>query len=243
MYLSLKRLIRTSVPIGLLLLCAHITHAQDHTLVGWMAWFNGVRIQETSWGMHSDVQFRTGKDWSNNSTILIRPGINYHLSNSQTISAGYAATLVTDRPNNLVRQLNEHRIWEQYTLFSKTLNIPTQHRFRLEQRFLNVQQETVFTQRARYFIRGIIPLKKPDDGGFTTGLFTSVQNELFLNIHNHARLNKSFFDQNRLYASFGHRFVSKYDLELGYMNQFIKGNDITPNSFAHIIQVAAYSRF
>lgn len=244
MHFPFKHLCRPLVSLSLLfLLCTHITYAQDHSLVGWAAWFNGVRIKESPWGIHSDIQFRTGKDWSNNSTILIRPGINYHFKNNQTISAGYAATLVTDRSNQVMGQLNEHRIWEQYTLFSKTLNIPTQHRFRLEQRFMKLPDETVFTQRARYFIRGIIPLKKQHNGGFDTGPFTSLQNELFFNIHNHNQLNKGFFDQNRLYASFGYRFVSKYDFELGYMNQFISGNDMTPNSFAHIIQIAAYSRF
>ncbi len=242
MYLPLKHLLRPSMAIGLLLLSTQLTHAQDHTSAGWAAWFNGIRIQGSVWGIHSDVQFRTGSNWSNTSTLLIRPGVNYHLTDKQTISLGYAATLATDRPNGPIRHLQEHRIWEQYILFSKIADIPTQHRFRLEQRFVDVSGTDVFAQRARYFIRGVIPFKK-QPGGFDAGLFTSLQNELFFNVQNSPALNKGFFDQNRLYVSFGHRFATKYDLELGYMNQFVKGKGTIANSVNHIIQIAAYSRF
>lgn len=209
---------------------------QDHIFGSWAAWFSGVRLKG-HWGIHTDLQFRAGRDWSANNSILLRPGINYHLSDKHMVSMGYAATLATNQHLGHVRRLNEHRIWEQYNLFSKK----TLHRFRLEQRFLRLQEDIVFTQRLRYFVRSVIPLQHHNNG-FQEGYFIGVQNELFFNIQNASVLEKNFLDQNRAFASIGYRFKAKYDLELGYMNQFLNGNSLSESTMAHIIQLAFYSR-
>lgn len=240
---SLRTYLFRSFLFVITVLVANSALAQDNLIGGWAAWFNGVRLKESNFGIHTDVQFRVGRDWSNSSVILIRPGINYHLDNKQVVSIGYASTLITDRLNDEIRRLNEHRIWEQYVIQGRLYEIPAQHRFRLEQRFLRMQEEIVFTHRARYFIRGIIPLGRKTESAFTQGMFMSLQNELFLNVQNRTALNKGFLDQNRFYSSIGHRFMAKYDGEIGYMNQLLVGNDFVPTTFAHIIQVAFYSRF
>ncbi len=241
MYLLVLRAVRLLIPKVPLLLFSQLAFSQDHSSAGWAAWFNGVRIKESRWGLHSDVQLRTGNDWHSSATLLIRPGINYHLTHNQTISAGYAATLTTGQTNGITGRLGEHRIWEQYALFSKLLGIPVQHRFRLEQRFLRRADETVFAQRARYFIRGIIPLQQPVEEPLARGGFVSLQNELFFNIQHRSATNGNVFDQNRAYASIGYRFSRRYDVEAGYMNQFVLRN-ASPNTLVHIVQIAFYSR-
>ncbi|GGG98589.1 hypothetical protein GCM10007415_37740 [Parapedobacter pyrenivorans] len=215
-------------------------HAQDHVFGGWAGWFNNVRFSE-NWGMNNDIQFRTGKDWNTNSLLLIRPGVNYYVNTRQTASVGYAATLVTSQLPVAGNRLTEHRIWQQYIINGDLLRMPTQHRFRLEQRFLRRPDETVFAQRARYFIRGMIPLSRPLGERFERGAFISLQNELFFNIHNKAALNGRLLDQNRAYASVGFRISSRYDIEAGYMNQFLLRNAM-PNAFTHIAQIALYTR-
>jgi len=191
--------------------------------------------------MNNDIQFRAGKDWSDNSLLLIRPGLNYYVNAAQTASAGYATTLVTNTLSAGSNRLSEHRIWEQYIITDRVLSIPVQHRFRLEQRFLKRPNDVIFAQRARYFIRGIVPLNQPTRAQFDRGAFMSLQNELFFNIHNRSALNGKIFDQNRAYASIGYRFSEKYDIEAGYMNQFLARSGV-PNNMVHVIQIAAYSR-
>lgn len=223
-----------------LLLTISSLKAQDNQFGNWYAWFNNIKFSE-KWGMNNDIQFRGGKNWRENSLFLIRPGINYYISTNQTASIGYATTILTNNLNGGQPRLTEHRIWEQYIITDKIFNIPFQHRFRLEQRFLKRSHENVFAQRARYFIRGIIPLSIPLKEPFNQGFFTAIQNELFFNIQNKNNLNGSFFDQNRAYVAFGYRFSSKYDLELGYMNQFLKRSS-PPNQLTHIAQIAFYTR-
>lgn len=239
MYLLVVRFTRLFIPKAFFLLCSQLAFAQDHIFGGWTAWFNTARFSE-KWGMNNDIQFRFGKDWSSNSMLLIRPGVNYHINARQIASVGYAASVVTNQLSQGMNSVGEHRIWEQYIITGRVIGVPVQHRFRLEQRFL-MRTETVFAQRVRYFIRGIIPLQQPLAEPLTRGGFISVQNELFFNIQHKSALNGSLFDQNRVYMSMGYRFSRRYDLEAGYMNQFLL-RGASPNTAVHIAQIAFYSR-
>ena len=114
------------------------------------------------------------------------------------------------------------------------------HRFRLEQRFIERQTDNVFAQRLRYFVRGLIPVEK-SSGAFTKGMFAGLQNELFLNLQHKEKLNNKVFDQNRAYAFLGYRLKKEIDLELGYLNQYVKGSSTGITN--HAVQIAVYSRF
>jgi|SRR5690606_6667573 len=216
-------------------------YAQDYAFANWAAWFNNAKFSE-KWGLVNDIQFRAGKDWSNNSLLLIRPGINYYIDSKQTVAAGYATTLVTGQLAAGGRRLTEHRIWQQYILTGRLGSAAIQHRFRLEQRFLRRPDETIFAQRFRYFVRGVIPFTRASEDAFTRGPYGALQNELFFNIQHNHRLNGHIFDQNRAYVAAGFRFSRRYDLEVGYMNQFLVRKDPAPNLMSHIVQLALYTR-
>ncbi|PPK99473.1 DUF2490 domain-containing protein [Parapedobacter indicus] len=240
MHLPVKHPTRLFLTIASLSLFTLQSVAQEHVFNSWLAWFNNVKFTD-KWGMNHDIQFRAGNDWSSNSSLLIRSGINYYVNQRQTAALGYAATLATHELATDASRLTEHRIWQQYIITGTTLGVPLQHRFRLEQRFLKRPDETAFTQRARYFIRSVIPLRSPSDQPFHRGIFTSLQNELFFNIHNQKATNGKWFDQNRAYVSIGFRFSEKYDLETGYLNQFLV-RKAAPNSMIHSWQIAIYTR-
>lgn len=217
-----------------------LLYAQTREQTGWIASFNSLRFSE-KWGMHFDLQVRSADDLDYVRNLLVRPGLTYFLTDKQNITAGYALIGTFARPgDNTTRNLTEHRIWEQYILNHKIRNIAITHRLRLEQRFIERAAEDVFSQRLRYFVRGVIPLK-PVSGTFTNGLFTAVQNELFFNLQNKDKVNNAFFDQNRAYLALGYRLNKKFDLEAGYLNQYTNG--LSRNIMNHIVQVAAYTRF
>ena len=98
---------------------------------------------------------------------------------------------------------------------------------------------SLYANRIRYFIRNVIPLQHQK--AFSKGLFAALQNEVFVNIGNKANVNGKYFDQNRLYLALGYRINPSFDLETGYLNQYINGRN---NSFInnHVWQLAGYLR-
>lgn len=214
---------------------------------GWIASFNTIKTgKQTS--LHTDIQLRSTNEWEQIQTILVRPGINFHVNKKTTLTAGYAFISNRRNINNISDLVPEHRIWEQLLYNHKWKNIFISHRFRLEQRFISkvtaINNEleangTAYANRFRYFIRNIIPFK--NEKTFTRGMFAALQNEVFINIGNTANVNGEFFDQNRLYFATGYRLNAKTDLEIGYMNQYVNGrSDQFTNN--HILQLAGYIR-
>jgi len=214
---------------------------------GWVASFNTIKTgKQTS--LHTDIQLRSTNGWEQIQTILLRPGINFHVNKKTIVTAGYAFISNRRTVNNISDLVPEHRIWEQLLYNHKWKNIFISHRFRLEQRFMSkvivVNNElesngTAYANRFRYFNRTILPFKK--EKTFSRGMFAALQNEVFINIGNTANVNGEFFDQNRLYLATGYRLNAKADLEIGYMNQYVngRGRQFTNN---HILQLAGYLR-
>lgn len=99
--------------------------------------------------------------------------------------------------------------------------------------------ESVYANRFRYFIRNVIPFQQQKT--FSKGVFAALQNEVFVNIGNTSNVNGKFFDQNRLYLAMGYRLSSSFDLETGYLNQYISGRSGTFTN-NHVWQVAGYLR-
>ena len=213
---------------------------------GWFMSVNTLRLNKKL-SLHIEGQVRSTDQWSNVQTILLRTGLNVHLSKSLSVTAGYAYIPSRRTLGSLSELLAEHRIWQQ-ALFNHRLSIiSVSHRLRFEERFLpkaKVENNDLETDgynqafRFRYFIRNIIPLN--GKAGFSKGWFGAVQEEVLLNTGNKSAVNGKTFDQNRLYLAVGYRLNAKIDLETGYMNQYIN----TASSFVnnHIVQVAVYKR-
>jgi hypothetical protein len=208
---------------------------------GWLFLMNTTKFND-QWGMHFDVQVRSQDDWNGVRNVLIRPGLTYYINKNSDITLGYLFTPTFVQTDGLANNtIIENRIWEQYIYKHKLGAINVSHRFRLEQRFIDRDAaENLFSQRARYFVRFMAPLRQGNDT-FDRGLFGALQNEVFLHVQNKDQLNGSTFDQNRAYVAAGYRFSPKIDLEAGYMNQSIKGRN--NNNQNHHIQLALYTRF
>lgn len=207
---------------------------------GWLFLMNSTKFNE-KWGMHLDIQVRSQDDWEGVRNVLFRPGVNYYINKNSEVTLGYLhATTFLRLIGTSDNTSTEHRIWQQYLYKHKISAVNVSHRFRLEQRFIEQGSDDLFAQRARYFVRFMVPLKKGTES-FNQGLFAALQNEVFLNIQNKNELNGSLFDQNRIYGAVGYRFSPKVDLEVGYMNQSINGR--VNNSSSHNIQLAVYTRF
>ena len=213
---------------------------------GWLASFNTFALGK-KFSLHFDGQLRSTDQWRDVQTILLRPGLNFHLSKKVVLTTGYAFIAGRRTVGAVSSLLPEHRVWQQAIVNHKIKTVAVTHRLRFEERFLSKAKvvgddlETDgFNQafRLRYFLRNILPFNGKAD--FKQGWFAAVQDEVFLNTGNKAAVNGKTFDQNRLYGAIGYRFASKIDVETGYVNQYIN----TAASFTnnHIVQLAVYKR-
>lgn len=214
--------------------------------VGWIADFNTFKTGKRT-SIHSDFQVRSSDELQHVQTLLLRAGLNYHAGKKMIITGGYAFIDNRRTTAGVSGYIPEHRIWEQLIYNHRKGRVAISHRFRIEQRFVGthvVQGDELEktghfkAHRFRYFIRNIIPFHKHET--FKKGPFAALQNEVFLNYGNKANLNGKTFDQNRFYLAAGYRLSPAFDLELGYMNQYIQGRGSRTNN--HIAQLAVYVR-
>jgi len=215
--------------------------AQLNEFTGWGAWFHTQKFSK-HWGAFFDAQFRSSNDFGYLRNPLLRPAVSYYFNKNNIASLGYLFTGAHRKTGTENTFRTEHRIFQQYILMQKiNSNTALQHRFRLEQRFVGSlgKSDNYFAQRLRYFARSVVPFKK--DSVFTKGVFVGLQNEVFVNVQNKARLNGQFFDQNRAYAAIGYRLNKMIDLETGYLNQYI--NQAEGYTVNHVLQLVLYTRF
>lgn len=187
----------------------------------------------------SDIQLRYSDNLHYLGVLLLRPGIEYQITTNQGIAVGYAYLGNRTREDGMRQYEPENRIWEQYQVGHDIKTIEVRHRFRFEQRFLNESDGRIFSQRLRYNIRGQIPLKR--DTAFNKGLYAALQDEIFVNVQNQEKVSGSFLDQNRFYHGFGYWFSKSFELETGYLLQFLKEPD--GNTRDNITQFTINSKF
>jgi hypothetical protein len=216
----------------------------QHT--GWLANYNTFKINH-KFSFHFDEQVRSSDQWANLQTVLIRPGINYHINKKTTVTLGYTNSYGRRNIGVASGYLSEQRIWQQLSYVAKIKNISINNRIRIEERWMptatlengKVMNSTYeMAYRLRCYVRGIIPLNKQPV--FKSGWYAAVQEELFFNWGNKDAVNGKSFDQNRFYLALGNRILPKVDIELGSMNQYIVGKTDDINN--HIVQLAVYKR-
>lgn len=213
----------------------------------WLASFNTIKVNN-QFSIHFDGQWRSGDNFSTMQTLLLRPGLNYHLTKQLTLTAGYGFISGRRVISGISGYAPEHRIWQQVVYAHPFLNSSLAHRFRLELRFISKSyingdqlenDGNIYANRFRYFFRTILPFSGKKN--LEKGLFGAIQNEVMLNIGNNDGVNGRSFDQNRAYGAIGYRVSKKFDFEVGYMNQYIsgRGRAFTNN---HVFQLATYAR-
>lgn len=234
-------LIKRGIILSVLIVLSMRSFGQQSEKAAWVSWLSSYKLSE-HWGLHWDIQPRSADEAEYLRNLLIRPGITYHFNKTQNATLGYA-WIGNFNPNDDFsdNSFTEHRIWEQFIQTHKLKSAFLTHRFRLEQRFIGRPADAgFFSQRFRYFVRAVLPLKKYEES-FQKGPYLALQDEVFLHLQNKDRLNNEVFDQNRAYLALGTRISPKLDLELGYMNQLLNGS--AENTTNNILQLGVTTRF
>ncbi len=179
----------------------------------WAMYFGTNRISEKL-SIHSEVQYRTYELVSNFNQLLLRTGLNYHISDKAmaTIGYGYISTDPTFNEPDGEKNTGENRIYQQFVLRNSIGKFKFSHRYRLEQRFIDSPESGSFTEhRARYFLRVTYPLSPT--------WFLTAYDEIFIN------LQEPLFGQNRLYGAVGYNVNKDITLQFGYLKNHFTGRN------------------
>jgi len=214
---------------------------QEHM---WLMYFGNHRISER-WGLHTEYQWRRADGFEHWQQSLLRLGADYYAKNGVQYTAGYAwirSFQYGDQP--IAHNNNEHRIWQQIITKSKVSRVDVQHRYRLEQRFIEnwvkdaegvyAQDGFYFRQRVRYRLLLTVPLSRKETADNT--LFFAAYDEVFLGFGR--GIAKNILDQNRLYCALGWRFNAACNIQLGYLNQYIVKKDGIQAERDHTLQAS-----
>ncbi|MDQ1096598.1 MULTISPECIES: DUF2490 domain-containing protein [Chryseobacterium] len=181
--------------------------AQKNDLGAWYMYYGNNKIsKKLNW--QNEIQYRSFDGATDLEQLLIRTGIGYDLSeDNNNILVGYGFILSQPYTDGEKQENIEHRIFQQYITKQKFGRFNIQHRYRLEERFM----EEDFRMRFRYYLNFTIPINNKEMIPKT--FYASVYNEIFLH------LDSPVFDRNRVYGALGYVISKNLRIEAGYMNQ------------------------
>lgn len=201
------RKVFTKLAFTVLSLGSVFTYAQKSDLGAWYMYFGNNKISKKL-NLHNEVQYRNFDGIGDLEQLLIRTGIGYDLTeNNNNVLLGYGFILSQPYVNGEKKENIEHRIFQQFITKQKFGRFNLQHRYRLEERFL----EDDFRMRFRYMVGLTIPITQKEMLPKT--LYASVYNEIFLHF------DSPVFDRNRVYGALGYVINKNMRIEAGYMNQ------------------------
>ncbi|NHA07916.1 DUF2490 domain-containing protein [Mucilaginibacter sp. HC2] len=184
-------------------------HAQDSKVGTWgIATVVLPGDSSHKWGGYSELQVRTNGPLSQFQYYEAKAGVSYDINKDFTALLGtgtyhtYDYADLGSGPNT-----NEFRLWEQMTVNQFLYRLKFEHRYRIEQRWVNGD----YRNRFRYRLNMFVPLNSTKIVAKTW--FISVFDEVFFN-------NKApNFERNRISAALGYQFDNSWIAQAGWINQ------------------------
>jgi hypothetical protein len=181
----------------------------------------------------TEYQWRRADGFKHWQQSILRLGVEYAVNTKLSVMGGYAWIKTFPYGSQpVLHEFDENRLFEQLNLKDKIGRFEIQHRYRLEQRWLEqyaknatndiVQVDPVYRNRIRYRAMAMVPLSRKEMGDNT--LFLNVNNELFVGFGK--GIAKNPIDQNRFIAALGWRFNAT-NMQVGYLNQFVIKSNAT----------------
>ncbi len=140
----------------------------------------------------------------------IKGGLNYYFPQKNSLFFGFGNYETYTFPGTFKKPVtaNEYRIWEQFVLNNNINRIKIEHRYRIEQRWVNGN----YFNRFRYRLNPIVPLNHEKVEPNT--IFISAFDEVFFT-------NKApYFIRNRIFGGAGYEFTKLFTLQVGFIRQF-----------------------
>lgn len=188
---------------------------------GWYMYFGTNKVSER-FSIHSEAQFRYYEALGNFNQLLLRTGLNYHINSGAIATGGYAFIKTDGSFEEPVggKDSREHRIFQQFILKNKIWEFLFEHRYRLEQRFIDFGNGTDTQHRVRYRLQLTLPL--------TDTFFLNFYDEIFINLQD------DLFGQNRLYGALGVHTTKNSNIQVGYLRNQL------PNAVFNRLQIGFF---
>lgn len=212
------------------------TYASMPSRNAWLTMQSEARLTDR-WGAHLEAQFRRAKDVVSSQQRLVRVGVNYRVAKSLQLTAGYVYASSYMHGDYLVGSpLPEHRAYQQVLLRHDAAKVHTQHRYRLEQRWIRRPGDSAptYLNRLRYQLRLVLPIA--NQGKLEPGTtYLAGADELFIGFGRNA--GRNFFDQNRAYVALGYQFSQVTAAEVGYLHQMAQPGSGAALAHNHTLQL------
>lgn len=159
---------------------------------------------------YAEVQTRSQKLTTDFYYHEIKGGAGVNFGKAHSVFLGIGDYTTYTYPGNYEKPVTtkETRFWEQLILNNNIDRVKIEHRYRVEQRWVNGE----YFNRFRYRINPIIPINHSKITAKT--LFVSAFDEIFLT--NEA----PYFQRNRFFAGAGYQFTNLFALQAGWIRQF-----------------------
>lgn len=181
--------------------------AQSDVLGNWMMYFGQGRLSD-DFSLHTEAQYRHHTVAPNIEQLLLRTGLRYHVAPTATLLMGYGFISSHEPDKGIGDPLTtEHRIYQELTLNQSVGRINFEHRYRVEQRWVNGD----YRNRFRYRLFANMPLNRPKLEADTW--FLAVYDEVFI------APTGNVFDRNRIYGALGYKVDSAFNAQVGVLNQ------------------------
>ena len=202
--------LRFILSIGLLFWGSMFVKAQTDT-GNWLMYFGTNKVSE-KFSIHTEAQYRNHTiSPTNTEQLLLRTGLNYHFRPNASATFGYAHIGNYEYDSERKSpEVEEHRIWQQFLTTNTIGRVKLEHRYRLEERFV----EDDFKMRFRYRLMVFVPLNRPIIEAGT--LYLGMYDELFINDK------RNFFDRNRLYGGLGYQYANNMHFQVGLLRQEVQ---------------------
>jgi len=202
---QLKKII---IGVTLTLITPILSFSQKDITGNWLMYFGMNKVSDR-FSIHSEIQYRNHTIAPINvEQLLLRTGVNYHFSDIAFTTAGYGYIGGHEFESEQTHpESEEHRTWQQFILINRIGRVKFEHRYRIEQRWINSD----YRNRFRYRLMLFIPLNNPKIEKGT--LFLGLYDEIFVNGKS------TYFDRNRLYGALGYQFHKTSGIQLGLLHQ------------------------
>jgi Protein of unknown function (DUF2490) len=196
----------------------------------WIAGFGNVMLHK-NWSFIYDAQYRSFEISPNIEQLLLRGGVSYRLNNTSSAGIGYANVtnyaFEKEQPDDILS--TENRLWQQLHIRHQLQSCLLEHRYRVEQRWLESENDKKYFNRIRYLARLTVPLNKNESE--KNIWFLVFYDEVFI------QFSDTPFDRNRLSASIGYKLNANVNFQLGYLAQTVN------TKTKHILQTGVYCNF
>ena len=238
-----SRIVFTIIVVGCTVACV----AQKNISNQFHAWalYTGTHKISNKVNFMTEYQWRRADGFQHWQQSLLRLGTEYVINPKISVMVGYGWIKTFPYGTQpVLHDFNEHRVFEQVNLKDKIGRFELQHRYRIEQRFIEqyainslgevVQVDPVFRNRIRYRAMVMVPLSRKEMTDNT--LFLNVNDELFVGIGE--GIAKNPIDQNRFIAALGWRFNAQTNVQVGYLNQFVIKSNATDMERNHSLWIS-----